>query len=161
MAWRGPPIETVWSEAKTEELRELWASGLSAADIAKRLGCGLTRNAVIGKAHRLKLERRVERQAILPRQYPTQRRKRVLIPPRRPPPQVPKPPPPPPSWRGLKLGELEREHCRWPLDVPTRILHWPKVWKPTTRFCGAPVFEEYPYCKAHCCAAYPKLRQGG
>lgn len=44
----------MWSETRTALLRKLWAEGLSASQIAKQLG-GVTRNAVIGKVHRLGL----------------------------------------------------------------------------------------------------------
>ena len=44
-----------WDEPRMELLKRLWVSGESARTIAERLGAGLTRNAVIGKAHRLGL----------------------------------------------------------------------------------------------------------
>uniref|UniRef100_UPI0025F3CA20 GcrA family cell cycle regulator n=1 Tax=uncultured Caulobacter sp. TaxID=158749 RepID=UPI0025F3CA20 len=43
-----------WSEDRVERLKALWADGLSASQVAKQLG-GVTRNAVIGKIHRLGL----------------------------------------------------------------------------------------------------------
>ncbi len=46
-----------WTEDRVGQLRELWSQGLSASQIAERLG-GVTRNAVIGKAHRLSLASR-------------------------------------------------------------------------------------------------------
>jgi GcrA cell cycle regulator len=46
-----------WTEERVELLKKLWAEGLSASQIAARLG-GVTRNAVIGKVHRLKLSSR-------------------------------------------------------------------------------------------------------
>lgn len=46
-----------WTEERVEKLRELWAEGMSASHIAKTLG-GVTRNAVIGKVHRLGLSNR-------------------------------------------------------------------------------------------------------
>lgn len=46
-----------WTEDRVGQLRELWSQGLSASQIAERLG-GITRNAVIGKAHRLALASR-------------------------------------------------------------------------------------------------------
>jgi GcrA cell cycle regulator len=49
---------TAWSDESTELLRSLWADGVSASLIALRLGHGISRNAVIGRAHRLKLARR-------------------------------------------------------------------------------------------------------
>ena len=47
-----------WSPEKEEKLRELWKKGHSASQIASMLG-DTTRNAVIGKAHRLNLEARM------------------------------------------------------------------------------------------------------
>ena len=41
-----------WSEDRVDRLKVLWADGLSASQVAKQLG-GVTRNAVIGKVHRL------------------------------------------------------------------------------------------------------------
>jgi GcrA cell cycle regulator len=43
-----------WTEERVAALQQLWAQGLSASQIAERLG-SVTRNAVIGKAHRLGL----------------------------------------------------------------------------------------------------------
>jgi GcrA cell cycle regulator len=48
----------LWPLERTERLKKLYAAGLSCSQIAAELNCGLTRNAVIGKVHRLKLERR-------------------------------------------------------------------------------------------------------
>ncbi|MCL5778227.1 GcrA cell cycle regulator [Limibaculum sp. FT325] len=47
-----------WTDERVEKLKELWADGMSASQIAKQLG-GVTRNAVIGKVHRLGLSNRV------------------------------------------------------------------------------------------------------
>lgn len=46
-----------WTDERVEKLRELWAEGMSASQIAKIMG-GVTRNAVIGKVHRLGLSNR-------------------------------------------------------------------------------------------------------
>ncbi len=46
---------TEWDEVRTELLKRLWVAGETARTIAERLGGGVTRNAVIGKAHRLGL----------------------------------------------------------------------------------------------------------
>ena len=48
-----------WTEERIKELRQLWSEGQSASKIAERLG-GVTRNAVIGKIHRLGLSNRSE-----------------------------------------------------------------------------------------------------
>ena len=44
-----------WTEAKVKKLAKLWVKNLPARDIAEKLGEGITRNAVIGKANRLGL----------------------------------------------------------------------------------------------------------
>ncbi len=49
---------TVWTDERTKTLKRLWADGWSASQIARHLDCGMTRNAVIGKVHRLKLPTR-------------------------------------------------------------------------------------------------------
>ena len=46
-----------WTDERVDLLKQLWSEGLSASQIADRLG-GVSRNAVIGKVHRLKLESR-------------------------------------------------------------------------------------------------------
>ena len=48
-----------WDETREAKLKELWEKGHTASQIAELLG-GTTRNAVIGKAHRLKLAGRVQ-----------------------------------------------------------------------------------------------------
>lgn len=52
------PGASNWTTERENALRELWATGMSAAKIARRMGDGLTRNSIIGKAHRLELEPR-------------------------------------------------------------------------------------------------------
>jgi GcrA cell cycle regulator len=44
-----------WSDERVQQLKDMWAKGLSARQIAESLGSGVTRNAVIGKAHRIGL----------------------------------------------------------------------------------------------------------
>ncbi|MBO42905.1 MAG: global cell cycle regulator GcrA-like protein [Rhodospirillaceae bacterium] len=46
-----------WTEARVDQLKQLWSDGLTASQIAEKLG-GVSRNAVIGKAHRLGLSSR-------------------------------------------------------------------------------------------------------
>lgn len=48
-----------WTDERVDLLKKLWADGLSASQIANKLGMGVTRNAVIGKVHRLNLAGRV------------------------------------------------------------------------------------------------------
>ena len=52
-------MKSPWTESRTELLRKLWSGKLSASQIAAELG-GITRNAVIGKAHRLNLSGRAK-----------------------------------------------------------------------------------------------------
>ena len=56
-----------WTEERVELLKKLWMEGLSASQIAGVLGDGVTRNAVIGKVHRLKLSGRAKPASSAPR----------------------------------------------------------------------------------------------
>ncbi|MEI6486065.1 MAG: GcrA family cell cycle regulator, partial [Sphingomonadales bacterium] len=47
-----------WTEERIAKLKQGWEGGMTATQIAEMLGEGVTRNAVIGKAHRLGLESR-------------------------------------------------------------------------------------------------------
>ena len=49
-------METIWTPELTEQLAVLWAKGFSIAEIGRQLG--ISKNAVVGKAHRLSLEPR-------------------------------------------------------------------------------------------------------
>jgi GcrA cell cycle regulator len=51
-------VANAWTEERVERLKKLWSDGLSASQIAAELGGGVTRNAVIGKVHRLGLRGR-------------------------------------------------------------------------------------------------------
>lgn len=62
-----------WTEERVELLKKLWMEGLSASQIAAELGEGVTRNAVIGKVHRLKLSARAKPANTTPRARPAQR----------------------------------------------------------------------------------------
>jgi GcrA cell cycle regulator len=57
-----------WDGERVELLRKLWQDGISASRIAAQMGAGITRNAVIGKVHRLGLSGRAPRESLLPRQ---------------------------------------------------------------------------------------------
>jgi GcrA cell cycle regulator len=59
-----------WTDERVELLRKLWSEGLSASQIAAQLG-GVSRNAVIGKVHRLKLSGRGRSTATPARQKKT------------------------------------------------------------------------------------------
>jgi len=62
-----------WTDERVELLKKLWMEGLSASQIAGVLGEGVTRNAVIGKVHRLKLSGRAKPASSAPRARSTAR----------------------------------------------------------------------------------------
>ena len=63
-------MESVWTQERVDQLGQLWRQGLSTAEIGRRLG--LTKNAVVGKAHRLSLEPR-------PSPLKTPPRRRIVV----------------------------------------------------------------------------------
>ncbi|WP_180898296.1 GcrA family cell cycle regulator [Martelella soudanensis] len=71
-----------WTDDRVEKLKQLWSEGLSASQIANQLG-GVTRNAVIGKVHRLSLPGRAKSGGA-PSQSPTRVTARNTTPPRAP-----------------------------------------------------------------------------
>lgn len=159
-----------WTEQKIQMLKDMWGHGYSASEIAKHLG-GLTRNAVIGKAHRLKLSSRPspikrEDEIGLPGSgesvVPTMKssRKRVML---RPLPVVPTPPNTvkTPSAKdvfrsldnikrseGIAVTKAGDRHCRWPVGDPR---------SPDFRFCGCAAYEGLPYCVDHARVAYQNV----
>ena len=123
-----------WSDDRVEVLKKLWGEGKTAAEIAKELGEGVTRNAVIGKAHRLKLSSRVS-----PIQQNAKKIKANSEPsmaPRRPAKKVP-------IYLGkqLKMEELRDRMCRWPNGDPQNSEEF--------SFCGCNTVEGLPYCENH------------
>ncbi len=152
-----------WTEDRVEILTKLWAEGLSASQIAARLG-GVTRNAVIGKVHRLGLSGRakpsrpktVSRAKTRPKTTVAPK-PRVVRKPAAPKVQAP-PAPPPIEAKPLPNGEFAtvltiRDHmCKWPIGDPGSS---------DFRFCGRKVKESEPYCAAHCAVAYQPSRRRG
>ncbi len=141
-----------WSEERVALLRKLWAEGLSASQIAKQLG-GVTRNAVIGKVHRLGLAGGATPSR--PAKRPVrQARPRTLGPtaPRlRPPSSVPLvviPDLEPLKFedgRAASVLTLNESMCKYPIGDPT---------DPEFAFCGRGVFGSHPYCQDHARLAY-------
>lgn len=166
-----------WTDERIERLRKLWEEGLSASQIAADLG-GISRNAVIGKIHRLGLSGRVK--APTPQRRGRKQRlvaKPVYRAPRRtvigntvlktiarPEPQAvartePEPAPAAeaeivPLREPVGLLDLREQHCRWPIGDPA---------EPGFRFCGQPSPIGQPYCAAHARRAYqaPLPRKAG
>ena len=127
-----------WSDDRVEVLKKLWGEGKTAAEIAKELGEGVTRNAVIGKAHRLKLSSRIS-----PIQQNVKKIKansEASLPPRRPSRKVP-------IYLGkeLQMEDLRDKMCRWPNGDPQ---------EKNFSFCGCDTIEASPYCEKHTEIAY-------
>jgi GcrA cell cycle regulator len=165
-----------WTEQKIQLLKEMWGNH-SASEIAEHIG-GLTRNAVIGKAHRLKLsiQKASEGGVGINRLSGTlsqikSNRKRVML---RTLPVAPAPTTSPiaasaamravPTAKdvfrslegigGTKRGEgvavtkIGERHCRWPVGDPR---------SPDFRFCGCTAHEGLPYCVDHARVAYQNV----
>ncbi len=127
-----------WTDERVNLLKQLWGEGKTAAEIAKVLGDGITRNAVIGKAHRLKLSSRLS-----PIQQNTSKKPRAEnIAPR-----IVKPAIKLPEFKGkqVKMVDLGAQSCRWPNGDPQ---------DENFNFCGCEVVAGLPYCPDHARAAY-------
>ncbi len=148
-----------WTDERVEILSTLWAEGLSASQIATKLG-GVTRNAVIGKVHRLGLSGRVKpkrkTKPAATRRTPATARKRAPVKRRTTPRAAPTPPPAPLEAKPLPSGEfatiltITETLCKWPLGDPT---------SPDFRFCGRGTDKGEPYCKSHAQLAYQPSRR--
>jgi len=134
-----------WNPEREEKLRELWKKGHTASQIANLLG-DTTRNAVIGKAHRLNLQARavakkstskIKTENSTPLKEGKLSRKarfRSLLLDKNFEPENPK-----------KLEELTDETCRWPVGHP---------YEEKFYFCGRKPIEKFPYCKLHILYAF-------
>jgi GcrA cell cycle regulator len=152
----------MWTDEKVELLRQLWLDGKSASQIAAELGDGVTRNAVIGKVHRLGLSGRVKASAPTAprvRQRPTAARpaaprsggfrgntalalaRETQIEAE---PQIREDVVIPMSLR-VTIVELREAMCRWPLGDPTSS---------EFRYCGIQTQNDGPYCAHHGRMAY-------
>lgn len=152
-----------WTDDRVDQLRKLWMDGLSASQIANTLGEGVTRNAVIGKVHRLGLSGRAKAPSSAkprartsqPRQTRTPRRSNggggvhgntaLAYSPR------PYAPPRPaedvvvPLSDPITIMELREDTCRFPLGDPST---------PEFRYCGGKSEAGIPYCPFHNQIAY-------
>ena len=133
-----------WTDERIVLLKQLWGEGKSAAEIAKALGGGLTRNAVIGKAHRLKLSNRVspiqqnnKKAPAAPAAKIVEEKKPVIT--------KAAPAPLKRTTSGVSLVDLKERMCRWPSGDPKDA---------DFHFCGAEGVPGLPYCSVHAKAAY-------
>jgi GcrA cell cycle regulator len=157
-----------WNDERVETLKKLWAEGLSASRIAAQLG-GVTRNAVIGKVHRLGLAGRAKPAAATTPARPrkprsassTLRVSRAMVRGNTALAQayeVELEPEPEMLDNVIPLGqrrsllELTEETCRWPIGDPGT---------PDFFFCGGSAISSLPYCAYHARLAYqpPNLRR--
>jgi|TARA_B110000114_G_scaffold148262_1_gene158231 GcrA cell cycle regulator len=136
-----------WNETKVDKLKELWGKGSTASQIAEIIG-GLSRNAVIGKAHRLNLSSKVKAGSSPSNQNyqsnklendPKQKNGRKgkfqsLIIEKDFEPENPK-----------KLEELDESSCKWPVGHPEEKSFY---------FCGRSSLKDFSYCKLHLLYAY-------
>ena len=142
-----------WNEEKVGKLKELWGKGSTASQIAEIIG-GISRNAVIGKAHRLNLSSKIKTRNTSSSQdfdnnseenNSKQKRGRKnrfqsLIIEKDFEPENPK-----------KLEELDESSCKWPIGHPEEESFY---------FCGRSSLKDFSYCKLHLLYAYqPKGRK--
>jgi GcrA cell cycle regulator len=141
-----------WTSEKVEKLKELWSKGHTASQIAEKLG-DTTRNAVIGKAHRLNLEARApskqssssrskENKQVIKRAASPMTRKakfQSILLDKNFEPENPK-----------SLEELTEETCKWPIGHPNEEKFY---------FCGRKPEGDFPYCKLHVLYAFQPKNQ--
>jgi len=153
-----------WTEDRVGALKKLWLEGQSASQIAKQLGGGVTRNAVIGKVHRLGLSGRAapsqparatfrpaRPRPAQPTQAPSAPRRIEAVQPRvAAAASVPAPMPDLPGTATVMT--LGAHMCKWPIGDPSST---------EFSFCGRRASEGV-YCVEHARVAYqPQVKRGG
>ncbi|UDF03266.1 GcrA family cell cycle regulator [Asticcacaulis sp. AND118] len=148
-----------WTDERVETLKKLWQEGHSASQIAKTLG-GVTRNAVIGKVHRLGLSGRAA---------PSQPARPLYKPAKPPRPAAQAQPAPQPAPRRVSVEPAQRPVAQVPsvpviegpgtatvLTLGSKMCKWP-IGDPSSdefTFCGRRASDGIPYCVEHSRVAY-------
>ena len=135
-----------WTDQKIEKLKELWGKGNTASQIAEMIG-GMSRNAVIGKAHRLNLSAKIKSRSSknlntkkIDEEDDSTSKKirkskfRSLLIEKDFEPENPK-----------QLEELDENTCKWPSGHPNES---------TFYFCGRTSLKDFSYCKLHLLYAF-------
>ena len=137
-----------WNDEKVAKLKELWGKGNTASQIAEIIG-GISRNAVIGKAHRLNLSAKIKTRAasntnnniksnnqsnIDKLRRGRKSRFKSLIIEKDFEPENPK-----------QLEELNENSCKWPIGHPNEKSFY---------FCGRTSLKDFSYCRLHLLYAY-------
>jgi len=142
---------TVWNEELIELLKKMRADGISAPDIAQRLGNGFTRNSVLGKAFRLGLDKappktQLRQSMIAARRLRAKARPRIR--PALPPPMAVEALPMTNEVGTIPFADTDHRHCMW---IPGD----PRV---DARVCGKPRVPDSSWCAAHKPRAYQPRR---
>ncbi len=150
-----------WSPEQVNELTRLWGEGLTTAEIGARLG--LTKNQVIGKAHRLDLSKRaypIKRipfaQMTASQKLKSLRRRQWLARKRG---ELPPAPPKPKAAKVVKLHTRKERRVKVmfenrPLSKTQTCQHIAGDPKVDPAKCGQPAVEGKSYCPDHCAACY-------
>ncbi|MPZ09661.1 MAG: hypothetical protein GEU89_05540 [Kiloniellaceae bacterium] len=140
-----------WTDERVAELMRLWEAGRSASEIGRLLG--VSKNSVVGKAHRMKL---MARPSPIKRGTTPQVRRVAVAPipkavaqaetaPKRVETRVAAPAPVQRAVRAAARAHGKGPNCLWPIGDPgDQDFH----------FCGAPAIPGKPYCDEHCARAY-------
>lgn len=147
-----------WTDERIDQLKQLWEKGLTASQIAEKLAGGISRNAVIGKAHRLGLKARpspvksgegapaADAPTAEARPAPVAAVAAPVAEAPRPKPAAPRAPVAPAAGSGkTTLLDLSDKICKWPIGHPGDS---------DFHFCGKPAQPTFPYCSEHCAVAY-------